>query len=497
MKNFKVLFVYPNLMLQTTFPMAFAIFSAVLKQAGYNVAIFDTTFYKTEEVSSDEKRVENLQLAKFTLPPGLKKLRSKDQMFVDLDRMVQEYQPDLIAYSILEDLYPLSLELVNITKRFHVPTIAGGIFPTFAPEKTLAVDGIDMICIGEGEEPLLELCERLSEGLDYTDILNLWVKKDNQIYKNPLRPLRDLNVNPPPDFQLFDDRRFYKPMKGKVYRMGLVETNRGCPYTCAFCNSAAQTQLYKEQIGGRYFRIRDIGVIHDEIKLLVEKHKVEFIYFPAEVLLAMSKSYMKEFVKMYKKFRLPFFCQNRAEHINEETVRYLEEMNCHGCAIGIEHGNEEFRFGMLNRRVSNDTYLRAIKCLEKTNIKVSVNNILGFPDETRELVFDTIELNRRFNVYQINAYFFVPYHGTPLRQYSIDKGYISEDAQTTYVNAGSILNMPTLSADEIRGLVRTFNLYARFPRDRFPEIAVAERFDEEGNLMFEKLEAEYWQEYLK
>jgi len=255
--------------------------------------------------------------------------------------------------------------------------------------------------------------------------------------------------------------------------------------------------MYKEKVGAKYFRVRDVGVIHDEIKILVEKHKVEFIYFPAEVFLAISNDYAREFAKMYKKFHLPFFCQNRAEVINEETVRLLEEMNCHGCAMGIEHGNEEFRARMLNRRVSNQTYLHAVKCFEKTNIKLSLNNIVGFPDETRELVFDTINLNRNFPAYQINAYHYTPYHGTSLREYCVDKGYISKDAQTTYIIKDTILNMPTFSADEIRGLVRTFTLYARLPKEEYPDIAIAERFDEVGNRKFEEFQGKYWQKYFR
>lgn len=496
-KNFRILFVYPNLMLQTTFPLAISILSAILKQKGYKVDIFDTTFYKTEEITSDEYRVKNLQIARFSLGPEFKKLKSKEQMFRDLNRKLQDFRPHLIAFSILEDLYPLSLELINITKRFHIPTIAGGLFPTFAPEKVIANDGINIVCIGDGEEALLELCDHLRNKIDYTDILNLWVKRDGEIFRNSIRPPRDLNLNPPPDFLIFDDRRFYRPMKGKVYRMGLVETNRGCPYTCSYCNSAAQSKLYKKEVCKNYFRIKDIGKIYDEIKILLERHKVEFIYFTAEVLLFMNKNYRKEFIKMYKKFRIPFFCQNRAEVLNDENAKFLEEMNCHSCSLGIEHGNEEFRFKVLNRKVSNETYLNAVKSLKKTKITISVNNILGFPDETRELVFDTINLNRKFKVFQINAYYFTPYHGTELRQYCIDKKYISEDSQTSYITKDTIMNMPTLSADEIRGLVRTFSLYAKLPKKRYPEIAIAERFDEEGNRKFEELQAEYWNKYSK
>lgn len=497
-KNFRVLFLYPNLMLQTTFPLAIALFSALLKRKGYLVDIFDTTFYRTEKITSDEARVENLQIAKFSLGKDFSDLPGKEQMIIDLNMKVKEFQPDLIAVSILEDVFPLALELIDPLKHLNIPTIAGGIFPTFAPEKVIKIDGIDMLCIGEGEELLLELCRKMFAKEEYFNIRNLWIKTGNKIIANKIGPKRDLRLNPPPDFDLFDARRFYKPMKGKVYRMGLVETHRGCPYTCSFCNSNSQSILYKKKLKMKFFRNRDIENIQNELKILVNKFRIEFIYFPAEVFFSGSQDYLKEFVKMYKKFKIPFFCQNRAEVLNEKTINDLIAMNCHSLAVGIEHGSEEYRRNKLNRKVTNDVYINAIKRLEKTRIKVSVNNIIGFPDETRELVFDTINLNRHFNVYQINAYYFAPYHGTELREYCVEKGYIKENTLVSCITKNTVINMPPpyLSPGEIRGLVRTFNLYARFPLKRFQEIAVAERFDKEGNKMFRKLKAEYWKKHL-
>ena len=41
----------------------------------------------------------------------------------------------------------------------HVPLIAGGVFPTFAPELVIKNEVVDIVCIGEGENALLDLCE--------------------------------------------------------------------------------------------------------------------------------------------------------------------------------------------------------------------------------------------------------------------------------------------------------------------------------------------------
>ena len=497
MSKLKVLFLYPNLMLQTGFPMAICTFSAILRKEGFDVDLFDTTFYLTEDVSSDEARMENLQVKPFNLGEKFRHLKSKEQMFKDLVKKIEEFEPNLIAISILEDVYPLSVEMLRAIEHFKIPLIAGGVFPTFAPKIVIKEEAVSMVCIGEGEEVLIEVCRKLANNEDISNVKNLWVKRDGEIIKNTLRPLRDINLNPLPDFSIFHDDRFLKPMKGRLYRMAPVETHRGCPYTCSFCNSKSQKELYKSETGENFLRIKNIEHVYNEIKLLIDKYCVEYIYFPADTFLAMSKNYLHDFTKMYKKFGLPFYCQTRAETINEETIKCLEEMGCHSLSIGIEHGNEDFRYKLLNRKVSNDVYIKAINLLRNSKIMVSVNNIIGFPDETRELAFDTINLNRKLDVYAHNAYYFTPYHGTYLRDLCVNKGYIKEETQTINITRGSILYMPQFPPDEIRGLVRTFTLYVKFPENRYDEIRVAEQFTEKGNTAFKKLQQEFWQKYFK
>ena len=497
MNKFKVLFLYPNLMLQTGFPLAVCILSAVLKKEGFEVALFDTTFYRTENVTSDEARMENLQIKPFDLGERFKHLRSKEQMFEDLVIKVEKYKPDLIAISILEDVYPLSVEMLKEIEYCNIPVIAGGVFPTFAPEVVLSQKAVTMVCIGEGEDALVEVCHKLANHEDVSMIKNLWVKKDDYIVKNKIRSLKDINLNPLPDYSIFDKDRFIKPMKGKLCKMAPIETHRGCPFSCAFCNSGSQKVLYREGTGENFLRIKDVGIIYDEINMLVANYGVEYIYFPADTFLAMSDDYFHEFVSMYRKIALPFYCQTRAETLTEERVKHLNRIGCHSLSIGIEHGNEDFRYKVLNRKVANKLFVERIGLLENAEIMVTVNNMMGFPDETRELAFDTIKLNRKLNVYAQNAYFFTPYHGTPLREYCIERGYISNDSQTINITKNTTLNMPQFPADEIRGLIRTFTLYVRFPEDRYDEIKIAEKFDEEGNSMFRKIQKEFWDSYFK
>ena len=68
---------------------------------------------------------------------------------------------------------------------------------------------------------------------------------------------------------------------------------------------------------------------------------------------------------------------------------------------------------------------------------------------------------------------------------------IEEDAPV----AESILTMPPpyLSSDEILSLQRVFPLYVRLPESRWPDIRRAEKFDEEGNRLFDALSAEFYE----
>lgn len=136
-----------------------------------------------------------------------------------------------------------------------------------------------------------------------------------------------------------------------------------------------------------------------------------------------------------------------------------------------------------------------MKILEKYEIPVTVNNIIGFPYETRELIFDTIKLNRQIKSDTTNAYAFVPYHGTPLHKLCMEKGYISNHTQTRYLTKDTVLDMPQLSMGEIRGLMKTFCLYIKFPKSEWNKIKIAEKEDEEGNRIFDELRKIYLEKY--
>ena len=493
-KNFKVLFIYPNTMMATLVPIHISLLSSCLKQEGFQVDLFDTTYYKTEETSFEEKKVEILQIKNFSLDERGITFKETD-IYDDLVNKVEDYKPDLIAITIVEDTYDLALSLLEAIEHFNIPVIAGGVFVTFSPDETISNSCIDIICIGEGEKALVKLCEKMHSKEDYTSIDNLWVKKDGKIIKNPLGKLIDLDNLPFIDYDIFERNRLYRPMQGKIYTMIHLEMDRGCPYDCTYCEAPHLRKLFKDSGCGTYYRRKSVNRLMDEIRHLVEKYNPDYINFNSETFLAKPIEELRDFAEKYKEIAIPFWCQSRPETVTEEKIKLLKEMNCQNLQFGIEHGNEKFRAKMLNRRCSNESMLDSFKIVEKYGIEYTVNNIIGFPGETRELIFDTINLNRQINPTTMNCYLFTPYKGTRLYQYCIENGYLDKDSKVHQLLDSVEMHMDSISYSELKGLQRTFSLYARMPETEFEKIRIAERFDDEGNKMFEELKEIYYDKY--
>ncbi len=492
MAKLKVLFVYPNLFMMNLVPPAIGLLSALLRGEGYEVDVFDTTYYQSEGAfDSDKKKEENLQVRPFNLEE--KGIHGKNtDMYADFRERVRSFQPDLLAMSAVEDVWGLGSRLLAQVRQYNVPVIVGGVFATFAPNVVIQDPSVDIVCVGEGEVPLLELCRKLTTGEDYSRIANLWVKRpDGTVVKSAMQTRVDISTLPMPDYSLFEDKRFYRPMAGRVYRMLPIETHRGCPYSCQFCNSPSQQTLYRFNKAGSYFRKKNIAKVHAEMTGLIKAWNLEYVYFTADTFLAWSEREFDEFIEMYADFKLPFWIQTRVETIEDEKMKKLKEVGIHRMSIGLEHGNEKYRKEVLKRNVTNEEIIRAFKIAEHHDIPVTVNNITGFPDETRALAQSTIEINAQIKTDTTNCYAFTPFHGTPLRELSIRRGYMKEDAITQCLTGEPVLEMPNFPKEQIKGLMRTMPMYAKFPRDVWPRIARAERFDAEGNAVFEGLRKEY------
>ena len=140
---------------------------------------------------------------------------------------------------------------------------------------------------------------------------------------------------------------------------------------------------------------KSIKRLIDEMKEKKERYNLEFAYLVAESFLTTKRERITEFIERYKEVNIPFWIEARPESINEENIKLLESSGCEGISLGIESGNLNLRKNLLGRNMTDETILKAFKILEKSSLRISANNIIGFPTETRENIFETIEFNRK------------------------------------------------------------------------------------------------------
>ena len=170
------------------------------------------------------------------------------------------------------------------------------------------------------------------------------------------------------------------------------------------------------------------------------------------------------------------------ENIDEEILKKMKEGYCDRIQFGIECGNEDYRRDFLQRPIKNEVYIEKSKILNNSGIPYGLNAIMGFPGETRKMVFETIELIREIKGYDgIGVFIFIPYYGTKLREIAIERGYLNKDwiSGSGILLGGSVLNMPKpyLQKDEIRKLTKKFKYYCYFDKTYWPLIDKAENID--------------------
>ncbi|MEW6407112.1 MAG: radical SAM protein [Patescibacteria group bacterium] len=472
-------------------PIGLSIIQACLRQAGHSTCIFDTTFFKQTDIRSIN---ENLGVHK---PVNLEDY-GVSLTYSDIDdeflSVVKNFNPDLIGFFTTSYNFFQVLNMIKLIRRNNINTqvILGGPHTTVAPEESINYPEIDMLCVGEGEEAIIELCKKMQVSNRIDNIENIWIKHDGRVYRNQPRPFICMDKVPCPDADSFSDMHFFKPFSGKVYRMGHIEISRGCPFSCTYCINAYMRNLYKAKNEGNYHREKSIDKAISDIKILVKRHNLEMLRFWDETFLFMKESRLNEFSKRYKKdINLPFIISTHPATINEKRIGIMKDMGCVAISVGIESGNDRIRRALLGRKISNEQIIRAFDIIKSSGIRVTSYNMIGLPFETRKNIFETIDLNRRVKVDTAGPSFFYPYPGTKLREVCLESNFIDSELKPAENNVDTILNMPQIKHKELKGLHKTFTLYIKSPKWLFPLIKLCELDNYISNRIFKFLIRRY------
>lgn len=471
----KILLIYPDNTRGRFKPMGIALLSAVAKNCGHEVSIFDQSDY-VFDTFSDHAGVDLLLFKRFKYPEHLKYEPVKN-VKTAFKEVVESFKPDLLAFSVTYLLFKNAIELVRSLESRKVRTIFGGIHVTLNPEEVIAHDDVDMICCGEGEDAFKELINAMERHEDISSIPNIWVKKNGQVHKNPMRPLRTtLDDLPLSDWSVFPNHHFYKPYVGRIYRAGDIIVSRGCYNSCTYCYYHAYYKAYNSRKHRVLFMSPERAV--SEVENLVGNYGVNLIKFRDADFTARPVEQIREMAYLINEMgpRKPkLLCNVYHRSVSYEKVRYMREMNMVSVTMGLESGSEELRRKYLGRRASIEKFYDACRWFRQNGIRLCTGNMIGLPSETRDQIFKTIRVNKKGKVDLADVSILYPFPGTRIHEICKELGFLKRElSEQTYYRGEPVLDMPQISRTELQGLMRTFQLYMNSSEWMYPIIRLAE-----------------------
>lgn len=378
----------------------------------------------------------------------------------DLIASALKHKPDIVAFSCLTPTVPWALTVAAKLKRAtpSTPVIFGGSHVTLNPDDVIAHAVVDYVCVGEGEQPLAELCARLDKGDPGIDIQNLYAKCDGQIIKNPCRPLiQDLDALPFADRDLYGRYRFFSLRTVKTIMIG-----RGCPFQCNYCHNHAKMKLYKGL--GKYVRTRSPEHVLREIDMMRGKDKMDCLHFIDDAF-GSDKKWLRLFLPELGKRKLHFIGALRANCLDDELCELMKHNGLDYLSFAVETGDERYRSQFLKKTITDNQLYRAARMLRLHKIPFLTMNMVGLPDETLEQSLLTLELNMKLRPVYACCYIYQPYPNTELYQYVLDHGLLKADADAEMgflSYDASILNQQDISAQ--KNIQRLFAATVMAPR---------------------------------
>jgi len=379
----------------------------------------------------------------------------------DVIGVARAWQPGILAYSVWTGGHRYFVAL-NRELRRHVDAFSafGGPHATFFPEMIEEDDLIDGVCVGEGEDSLLDLADALEAGTFRPDLPNWHLRFKGEIVRNPVRPaIDDLNELPMPDRALIYDKDpiiAQSPIKHFI-------TGRGCPYYYTYCFNHAWAEIYRGQ--GRRVRRRSVDLVLDEIAYVRDHWPLGFVVFLDDTF-TLQKPWMAEFAEKYpRRVGLPFFCNVRANLVTPQLAAQLSRAGCVSAGMGVETADDTLRNEILKRNMSREQIVAACTALRDAGIDVLTTNMIGLPGGSLELDIETVKLNAQCRPAFANAFLFQPYPRTELGEYAARRGLIDGDINSVGLSAwnDTILKFPPDEKRQIENLQKLFAITVEFP----------------------------------
>ena len=260
----------------------------------------------------------------------------------------------------------------------------GGTFPTLCPEACLQSSFVDIVVRGEGEITLPELAHCIEQNGPIDQVKGIAYKdKDTHIRSNPDRQLVEMDKLSFPAWDLIDATNYFR--NDFARKILPIQTSRGCPNRCAFCYTVPFWR-------GVWRSVRAERVI-SEIQMLVEKYKIDGVYF-------CDDHFFVDPVRVKK------ICNNMINenldilwgadctvdilaNMSTEYLSLLRDSGCKSIFLGADSASKE-TLEQLDKNITPAQTIEAVKKCARYNIVPVVSLIIGFKNESCEAVMETI-----------------------------------------------------------------------------------------------------------
>lgn len=336
---------------------------------------------------------------------------------------------DILAITIpYQESIAEVLEMVKILRRRGIGKhiLAGGHPPTFYYRELLENEnGIDSVCLGEGEYTVLELARRLENGIALEGIKGLAFRADGKIVFNGYRELiPDLDELPFPERDNLD--AMLKAAPGLSID---ISGSRGCSWaSCSFCD----VQSFYRLCDGRKWRGRSPKNIADELEMLLGKYKRNRFSFidddffgPKGMSAERIEGFCNEIKKKDMKIKFSILCNVR--DIEEKTLQKLKDAGLDRIFLGIESGVQRV-LDTLNKGVTVEENRNAVRKVKQLGIWCRCGSIFTDPYTTIGEVRENIEFWESIDSMSMEQYKELSvFKGTPLQYGLLDQGVVREE----------------------------------------------------------------------
>jgi radical SAM superfamily enzyme YgiQ (UPF0313 family) len=289
--------------------------------------------------------------------------------------------------------------------------------PQTSMERARAVDGM---FVGEPEDAAMQLARLESlDGLGSIASVT-WRGSDGQVVPHRTHgSFAGFLQMPRPAWDLVPLQSYALPLVNRPYV--IVETSRGCPYSCDFCVAPIHQ--------GHKFRERSATVLVDEIEHSYRNLGIDFFYLWGDTVTLNVKTFgafCDELIA--RNLPIRWFGNARADNLTDPAfVHRLRRSGCWMLALGVESESEDIRKNMA-KRLERQKIKTAFQNMRQAGIRSFAFFIFGYPSDTPETMDKTIDYAIDLDPDFANFYPAVPYPGTDLFEKCAREGLLPAEA---------------------------------------------------------------------